>query len=76
MHDGSIATLSDVLDHYSKGGRAHNAAMTDPLLRPFKLTEQERADIIAFLESLTDYAFVNDPAFSDPWPAESATGQP
>lgn len=72
MHDGSIATLSDVLDHYSKGGRAHNGAMTDSLLRPFTISAREKADIIAFLESLADYEFLNDPAFADPWPAEGA----
>lgn len=75
MHDGSIPTLSDVLDHYSKGGRAHNAAMTDPLLKAFAITAQERADVIAFLESLTDEELLNDPAFSDPWPAEVNAGQ-
>ena len=70
MHDGSIATLEEVLDHYAKGGRAHNATRTDPLLRPFTITDQEKADIIAFLQSLTDDEFIHDPRFSDPWPAE------
>ena len=67
MHDGSIATLSEVLDHYAKGGRAHSAGKTDPLLRPFTISAQEKADIIAFLESLTDDEFIHDPRFSDPW---------
>jgi cytochrome c peroxidase len=75
MHDGSIATLSEVLDHYSKGGRAHNATRTDPLLKPFVITAEEKADIIAFLESLTDYDLLNDPALSDPWPSEMNMGQ-
>ena len=66
MHDGSIATLSDVLDHYAAGGRARSAR-TDPLMIGFTLTADERADVIAFLESLTDEAFMRDPAFSDPW---------
>lgn len=76
MHDGSIATLSDVLDHYAKGGRKHNADHTDPLLQPFAITAQEKADIIAFLESLTDSEFVSDPRFSDPWPGEAGSAQP
>lgn len=72
MHDGSIATLSEVLDHYAKGGRARNPARTDQLIQPFALSAQEKADIIAFLESLTDQTFLTNPKFSDPWPAESA----
>jgi cytochrome c peroxidase len=75
MHDGSIATLSEVLDHYAKGGRAHSTH-TDPLLQPFAITAAEKADIIAFLESLTDSEFVSDPAFSDPWPNEADALQP
>jgi len=77
MHDGSIKTLSEVLDHYSAGGRTiadgpHKGAgskspLKDTLMRGFKLTEQERADVIAFLESLTDDEFLKNPAFSDPW---------
>ncbi|MET0339466.1 MAG: MbnH family di-heme enzyme [Polyangiales bacterium] len=66
MHDGSLKTLSDVLDHYAAGGRARSAR-TDPLMIGFALTGEERADVIAFLESLTDRAFVTDPAFADPW---------
>ena len=69
MHDGSIATLSEVLDHYAAGGRARSAR-TDPLLIGFTLTPEERADVIAFLESLTDEAFIRDPAFSNPWLGE------
>jgi cytochrome c peroxidase len=70
MHDGSIATLSEVLDHYGQGGRSHHDGRTDALLKPFEITDQERADIIAFLESLTDESFVTDPRFADPWPSE------
>ncbi|MET0343651.1 MAG: MbnH family di-heme enzyme [Polyangiales bacterium] len=69
MHDGSIATLSEVLDHYAKGGRARNAARTDQFVQPFEINAQEKADIIAFLEALTDQTFVTNPKYSDPWPA-------
>ncbi len=51
MHDGSMATLAMVIDHYAAGGVAHEGL--DPLLRPFVPTEQERADLIAFLNALT-----------------------
>jgi cytochrome c peroxidase len=67
MHDGSIRTLSEVLDHYSRGGRAHAAGRTDALLKSFPISDEEKADIIAFLESLTDHDFITDPRFSDPW---------
>lgn len=72
MHDGSVATLSEVLDHYAAGGRARarNGGQASPLqsgfVRGFTLTPQEKADVIAFLESLTDTAFLNDPRFADP----------
>jgi cytochrome c peroxidase len=69
MHDGSIATLSEVLDHYANGGRAHSFR-TDPLMIGFELDAQERADVIAFLESLTDQKFITDPRFSDPGPVD------
>ena len=72
MHDGSIATLSEVLDHYAKGGRARNASRTDAFVQPFAITEQEKADIIAFLESLTDQKFLTDPKLSDPWSSAPA----
>jgi cytochrome c peroxidase len=68
MHDGSIATLSAVLDHYAAGGRARSAR-TDPLMIGFTLDAHERADVIAFLESLTDPSFITNPAFADPWAA-------
>ena len=67
MHDGSLATLNGVLDHYAAGGRFPNPAK-DPLLKPFRLTPQNRADLLAFLESLTDTELIADPRFGDPWP--------
>ncbi len=51
MHDGSLATLEAVVDHYAAGGVAHEGL--DPLLRAFTPTDRERADLVAFLESLT-----------------------
>lgn len=79
MHDGSIATLSEVIDHYAAGGRtiASGPNAGDGSKNPYKsefvtgflLTPQEKLDLLAFLESLTDSSFLNDPALSDPWPA-------
>ncbi len=80
MHDGSIATLSEVLDHYAAGGRTiasgpyAGAGSQNPykseLINGFTLTEQERADVIAFLESLTDDELLVDPRYADPWAQE------
>lgn len=54
MHNGGIATLDGVIDHYISTGRA-------------RLTPAERADLIAFLGSLTDTELLHDPRFSDPF---------
>lgn len=70
MHDGRFATLSDVIDHYARGGTP--AANRSPLVRGFSISGMEKQDLIAFLESLTDEAFLSDPRFTDP----SASGPP
>ena len=70
MHDGSIPTLERVLDHYAKGGRTRGP-ITSALLRGFRLSKQERADVIAFLNSLTDRELTTDARWADPWPAKS-----
>lgn len=77
MHDGSIATLDGVIDHYAAGGRTiavgpnSGVGRDNPLkssfLPGFTLTAEERADLMAFLESLTDEQFLRDPRFSNPW---------
>jgi cytochrome c peroxidase len=61
MHDGSLASLEQVIDHYARGGRKHRHQ--DPRLRPLVLSQTERADLVAFLRSLTDREFVDDPRF-------------
>jgi len=58
MHDGSVATLEGVVARYSKGGEGH--PNTDPTIHPLDLTAQEQADLVAFLRSLTDEAFIAD----------------
>jgi cytochrome c peroxidase len=77
MHDGSIATLEGVLDHYAAGGRridsgphagnGHDNPNKDRLIGGFRLSAQDRADLIAFLESLTDEAVLHDSMYSNPW---------
>jgi cytochrome c peroxidase len=50
MHDGSLATLADVVRYYADGGTPHPGL--DPEIRPRDLSEEERADLVAFLEAL------------------------
>jgi cytochrome c peroxidase len=51
MHDGSLATLEQVVDHYDSGG-VDRPSRSD-LIRPLQLTAQEKSDLVAFLKSLT-----------------------
>jgi cytochrome c peroxidase len=52
MHDGSLATLWDVMDHYNKGGEAN--PYLDGGIEPLALTETEIDQLVAFLFTLTD----------------------
>jgi cytochrome c peroxidase len=58
MHDGVLPTLEAVLDHYARGG--HMSSRQDPRIHPLVLSAAERADLIAFLASLTDREFVEN----------------
>lgn len=75
MHDGSLATLDAVIRFYESGGRlgageeAERSAARHPLVAGFTLSDSERQDLIAFLESLTDQAALSAPQFSDPFSA-------
>lgn len=61
MHDGSIATLEDVVAYFDRGGNAHS--LKHPLIRPLKLSELEKVQLIAFLKALDDPAFISWPAY-------------
>jgi cytochrome c peroxidase len=65
MHDGRFATLDAVIDHYALGGVP--SPDRSALVKGFMITNEEKADLIAFLESLTDVEFLNDPLLADPW---------
>jgi cytochrome c peroxidase len=77
MHDGSIATLEDVLAHYDAGGRTirrgphAGVGSTSPYRAEFMkrigFTPREKLDMLAFLRALTDSTFLTDPRFSNPW---------
>lgn len=64
MHDGSIATLKDVVAHYAGGGRT--ARPKSDKVRGFSISASQTDDLVAFLETLTDWGFLTDPAFSNP----------
>ncbi len=51
MHDGSLATLREVIDFYATGGTARPSRSKD--IKPLRLTESEKGDLVAFLKTLT-----------------------
>lgn len=72
MHDGRFATIEEVLDHYNDGGHPSSTVdsfmkFTDPDLT-LELDATKRAQILAFLNTLTDTEFIENPAFADPGP--------
>ncbi len=67
MHDGSIATLAEAIEHYAKGGRAGANPRTSAILHPLALSERDKADLIEFLRSLTDEEALGDSRWSNPW---------
>ena len=79
MHDGRFATLREVVEHYDAQVAPHpfldmnlldrRVVVTGGPVRPVRLglADDEIADLIAFLDTLTDPAFLTDPRFSDPF---------
>ncbi len=69
MHDGRFQTLEQVVAHYNSGVVA--SSTVDPALlgttaTGLMLDAQEQKDLVNFLKTLTDYTFLNNPAYSDP----------
>jgi cytochrome c peroxidase len=56
FHDGSFATLWDVLDHYNKGDGIQDPWL-DPDMQPLALQENDIDDVVAFLASLTSPSY-------------------
>jgi len=85
MHDGSATTLRDTVEHYQTGGRlvASGPYAGDGRANPNKerglggmvLDERDKLDLVAFLESLTDRSFVENPALANPFPADPSFGE-
>lgn len=70
MHDGRFATLEEVIDHYNEGIKVSNS-LDQALLATEEtglfLDEQAKLDLLNFLKTLTDYSFINDERYSDPF---------
>jgi cytochrome c peroxidase len=74
MHDGSLSTLSEVLDFYAAGGRkisegsyqgdGRENPLKSPFIKGFEMSEQDKTDVINFLKTLTDDEFLTNPAFA------------
>ena len=69
MHDGRFETIEEVINHYSEG--LQNSTTIDPLMKKVdqggvQLSPQEKSDLKAFLLSLSDPDFINNPDFSNP----------
>jgi len=64
MHDGSIVSLEEVIDHYSIGGFNHKHKSN--LIQGFELNNSDKQALQAFLESLTDDTFITNPIFAEP----------
>ena len=75
MHDGRFKTLEEVLDHYNEHINYESPNISPLILeasnevngKTLLLTSEEKQNIIAFLKTLTDSAFISDPKFSDPF---------
>jgi cytochrome c peroxidase len=77
MHDGSVGTLEDALEHYARGGRViplganagdgSRSPLKDARIAGFTISAQEKADVVAFLRTLTDSALVQNARFANPW---------
>lgn len=77
MHDGSVRTLEEVIDHYRTGGRtikygaragvgAENPNKSE-FVKGFELSTQDKEDLLAFLRSLTDQTLLTNPKLANPW---------
>jgi cytochrome c peroxidase len=69
MHDGRFSTIDEVINHYSEG--LQNSPTIDPLMKKVsqggvQLSPLEKSNLKAFLLTLTDEEFINNPDFSNP----------
>lgn len=71
MHDGRFATLDEVIDHYSDNVNYLSPTISPMMAahgnRQLKLTAQQKADLKAFLLTMTDNTFLTNPAYGNPF---------
>lgn len=82
MHDGSIASLGEVLDFYANGGRnitsgenqgdGRNNPNKSEFVKGFTLSQEEKEDMLAFLNALSDEVFISNPRYANPFIEEDA----
>ncbi len=63
MHDGSINSLEQVIEHYSSGGKPH--PNKSQLIKSISLSQDEKSALIAFINTLTDYNFIKNKIFKN-----------
>ncbi len=63
MHDGSLQSIEQVIEHYAVGGKAH--INKHPLIDSFEISDEEKTQLMAFLHCLTDSPFINNKIFRD-----------
>ena len=70
MHDGRFTTLEEVVDHYNNGlemSPTLDPALANTINTGLMLDAQDKADLVAFLKTLTDQTFLNNQEYSDPF---------
>lgn len=77
MHDGSMPTLIEIIDMYARGGRlitqgensgdGCKSPLKDPRIKGFRISPQQKADLLSFLVSLSDSGIINNPKYQNPF---------
>ncbi len=77
FHDGSASTLTEVIDSYANGGRkieeginkgdGSKNPLKNPFIKGFSITQEDKINLISFLESLSDSTFINNAAYQNPF---------
>lgn len=69
MHDSRFNTLEEVIEHYNSGVKSSSTVsiLLQNNLNGLKLNEQDKSDLVAFLKTLTDSTFINNPEFDNPF---------
>jgi cytochrome c peroxidase len=84
MHDGSVASLSEVIDIYGRGGRlitqgenkgdGSKSPLKDARVKGFRMSTQQKTDLLNFLISLTDSSVLTNPVYQNPFGGDETKG--